>query len=140
MHNPGWLAWTLFSAFSWACVLVLEKTCIHCIDPKSIAMMRCLIIFLFLFSSSFFSSKSLTFGAIDTKTWLIISLAGLCGALSWSSYFIALQAAPVSKVSVLDSLSIVFVILFATLIGEPLTLTTVFGMVLFTLGSVLIAL
>lgn len=138
MDNVGWFGWSMVSAFTWACVLIIEKTCVSCLDPRSIAMIRCLIIFMFLLSSCFFTDRPLGLGSLEYKTWLAVSLAGLCGALSWLSYFIALKVAPVSKVSVLDSLSIIFVILFAHFIGEPLTWTSVGGIILFTLGSVLI--
>jgi transporter family protein len=61
--------------------------------------------------------------------------------LSWVCYFRALQLGEASRVAPVDKLSVVFVIVFASIfLGERITFATVVGGVLIAAGAVILAL
>ena len=67
-----------------------------------------------------------------------MTLAGLAGALSGLAYFFAIKLGPASRVAALDRLSVVFVLILATLfLAETAKWTTWFGAALLTLGAIL---
>src|SRR5580692_7411970 len=69
-----------------------------------------------------------------------ILLSGAATGLSWLCYYRALQLAPASRVAPVDKLSVVLVVVFATLfLHERLDLKVVLGAVLITAGAVIMA-
>jgi len=70
-----------------------------------------------------------------------ITLSGIAGALSWLFYFLALKLGKASQVAPIDRLSVVFVIILATLfLGEKLSLKIGIGASLVAVGAIIIAL
>jgi transporter family protein len=60
--------------------------------------------------------------------------------LSWLCYYRALQLAPASRVAPIDKLSVVFVVMLATLfLQERLSWKVALGTALITAGAVIIA-
>src|SRR5207248_9661143 len=58
-------------------------------------------------------------GQLDARAWLFLTLAGVCGAVSWLAYFAALQLGLASRVAALDRLSIAWVFLLGVVVlGE----------------------
>ncbi|MDB5083887.1 MAG: hypothetical protein JWN30_773 [Bacilli bacterium] len=77
--------------------------------------------------------------AFSAKAWLFIVLAGISGAVSWLAYFAALKTGAASKVAPIDRLSVVVTLLLAWIVlGEKLSITMGFGIVLMAAGSLLI--
>jgi bacterial/archaeal transporter family protein len=75
------------------------------------------------------------------RQWGLISLAGIAGAVSWLFYFLALRDGDASAVAAIDRLSLVFVVILATLcLGEALSIQIAIGAVLMSLGAILISL
>ena len=89
-----------------------------------------------------FSARSVSpFEHFTSKTWLFLALSGLATGLSWLCYFHALQVGEASRVAPIDKLSVVFVILLATLfLGEKLTWGKGVGVALIAAGAIAIAL
>jgi bacterial/archaeal transporter family protein len=78
--------------------------------------------------------------SLSIKGAAFLGLSGIATGLSWICYFRALQAGPASRVAPIDKLSVVFVVLFATLVlGERLTWKVGFGALLITAGAALMA-
>lgn len=76
-----------------------------------------------------------------SQTWLFLGLSGVATGLSWLCYFHALQVGEASRVAPIDKLSVVFVILLATVfLGEKLTWGKGVGVVLIAAGAIAIAL
>jgi transporter family protein len=72
---------------------------------------------------------------------MFLVLSGLATGLSWVCYFRALQLGEASRVAPVDKLSVVFVIVFASIfLGERITLATIAGGVLIAAGAVILAL
>jgi len=75
------------------------------------------------------------------KEWLLITLAGIAGALSWLFYFFALKHGPASGVVAIDKLSIVFVVLLAGIfLAEGFGWKVILGALFMMGGAVMIAL
>ncbi|KKU16235.1 MAG: hypothetical protein UX26_C0030G0004 [Parcubacteria group bacterium GW2011_GWC1_45_9] len=72
---------------------------------------------LFLLGFGFLSGKlnNFSFGMLAGKDGVLILLSGLAGAISWLFYFLALKTGLASKVSAVDRLSLVFVIILSVL-------------------------
>jgi len=138
-----WLFYALLSAFTAALVAVFAKLGLKELDSTLAATIRGIIMASFLVIVSLFLRKfdgfSLT--ALNQKEWLLITLAGIFGALSWLFYFVALQKGAATGVVAIDKLSIVFVVLLATVfLSEGIDWKSFTGALLMVGGAVLIAL
>jgi bacterial/archaeal transporter family protein len=79
-------------------------------------------------------------GSLSLRGILFLALSGIATGLSWICYFRALRLGPASRVAPIDKLSVVLVVIFATLVlGERLTWQVGLGAVLITTGAVLMA-
>ena len=78
---------------------------------------------------------------IDAKALGFIALAGLFGAMSWMAYFKALSLGEASRVIPVDRSSVLFAVILAWLIlGERVNLKTGIGVILITIGTILVSL
>jgi len=136
-----YIAFGLLSALTASLVAIFGKLGLKNVDPTLATTIRSIImaVILILISLVLKKFQNLSFDILSTKEWLLIILAGIAGALSWLFYFWALKFGPVTHVTVLDRLSLVFIILLSALIlGESLNLKVVFGTILILLGAILI--
>ena len=70
---------------------------------------------------------------------LFLVLSGLATGVSWLAYFRALQMAPASSVSPIDKLSLpLTIVLAALLLREPVNWQVALGVVMMTLGGLVI--
>lgn len=67
---------------------------------------------------------------------LFLILSGISTGISWLLYYRALQIGKVSKVVVIDKMSVVFTLLFAFIfLNEKITLKSLLGTLLISLGT-----
>ena len=79
--------------------------------------------------------------SIDIKTWIFLFLSAIATGLSWLCYFKAIQLGPISKVTPIDKLSLVFTIIMGILfLGEKLSWQICLGGGLVILGTLIIIL
>ncbi len=138
-----WLFYAFLSAITAALVAIFGKLGLKNIDSTLATTVRSIIMALFLVITTLFLKKwqGFTLQSFSGKDWLLISLAGICGALSWLFYFFALKTGLATKVVVIDRLSLVFVIILAALfLGEALGWKTVVGALMMIGGAILISL
>ena len=77
-------------------------------------------------------------GSISARTLLFLVLSGLATGASWLCYFRALQLGDVNKVAPIDKSSTVLTILLAfILLGEPISLPQVAGVVCIGAGTLM---
>ncbi len=138
-----WLLYAFISAFFAALVAIFGKLGLKSIDPTLATTIRGIIMAGFLFVLSFsigkFNGFSLT--NLSSRDWILITLSGIAGALSWLFYFVALKEGPASAVASIDRLSIVFIVVLAALfLGEAFTWKVALGALLVSAGAVLITL
>ena len=78
---------------------------------------------------------------IGGRSLVFLMLSGLATGASWLCYYKALQVGQVAKVVTIDKFSLILTFLLAALfLGEKLTLKTLLGGVLITVGTLVVAL
>ena len=137
-----WVIYALFSALGAALVAILAKLGLEEIDPTLATTIRAIImaLFLVLVSLALHKFDGFTLGALTSRSWILIALAGIAGAMSWLFYFLALKTGVATGVVAIDRLSIVLVIILAAVfLGEALTWRAALGAVLVVAGALLIS-
>jgi len=137
----NWLIWALLSAVFAAATAVLAKIGVTGIDSNFATAIRTSVIVIFTWLLAFWLRAPGSFHWPSNRSWLFLMLSGIATGLSWLCYFRALQLGPASRVSPVDKLSVVLVILLGALVlGEKLTAAKVIGGLLICLGAVAVAL
>ena len=138
-----WLFFAFLSALSAALVAIFGKLGLKGIDSTLATTIRSIIMAAFLILTSVTLKKfnGFNFNDLSGKDWVLISLSGVAGALSWLFYFMALKYGAAGKVVAIDRLSVVFVIILAALfLNEGLTWRSLLGSILIASGAILISL
>jgi len=139
-----WMLYAFLAAFTAALVAIFAKLGLQNIDPTLATTLRALIMALFLVIVSLLLGKFNGFAmssSLSVQEWLLISLAGIAGALSWLFYFFALKQGSATAVVAIDRLSLVFVIMLAALfLQEAITWRSLTGVLLMITGALLISL
>ncbi len=138
-----WVVYAFLSAITAALVAVFGKLGLKEIDSVLATTLRSIIMMVFLVLTAFFLGKFRNFSlsSLGTRTSLLIIAAGVCGAMSWLFYFLALKYGLATHVVAIDRLSIIFVLVFAALfLGEGVGWKMVVGGVLMAAGAILISL
>ena len=138
-----WVVYAFLAALSAALVAIFAKLGLQAMDTTIATTLRSIIMTAFLVSASVLLGKLADFSpaTVTPKEWLMLTLAGVAGALSWLFYFLALRDGAASAVVAIDRLSIVFVVALAALtLGETTGWRSLFGAALMTIGAILIAL
>jgi transporter family protein len=137
----SWLVWSLLSAIFAAFTAILAKKGVAGVDANMATAVRTSVVVLFTWLLAIATRSAAPFQHFTTKTWLFLVLSGLATGLSWLCYFHALQLGEASRVAPIDKLSVVFVILLATVfLGEKLTWGKGVGVLLIAAGAITIAL
>ena len=138
-----WLVYALFSAVTASLVAIFGKLGSPHLDMVVATTMRSMIMTGLLMSVCLVLKKPISPWSFTAHAndWMYIFLAGIAGALSWLFYFSALQTGAVAKVVAIDRLSLVFtVVLSALVLHEAVTLKALAGVVLMSIGSLLLLL
>ncbi|MEW5805148.1 MAG: EamA family transporter [Patescibacteria group bacterium] len=138
-----WLIYALLSALFAALVAIFAKLGLKTVDSTLVTIIRAVIMagFLVVFGAATNKFSNFSFTSLGNRDWGLVLLSGIAGAVSWLFYFLALKLGLASKVSAVDRLSLVFVIILAGLfLGEKLTAKTILGALLMVLGAALISL
>jgi bacterial/archaeal transporter family protein len=137
----SWLAWALLSALFAAATAILAKIGVAGVDANFATAIRTSVVVVFTWLLAFLARQPGSFHVPSKNTWTFLALSGLATGLSWLCYFRALQVGPASRVAPIDKLSVVLVILFATLfLGEKLTPGKAIGGALIFAGAIAVAL
>ncbi|MDX7989981.1 EamA family transporter [Xenorhabdus littoralis] len=138
-----WLIYALLSAFTAALVAIFGKVGLQNLDTNTATAIRAVIMALFLVGVVVLQGKVNLISEVlsNRKALLFILLSGVAGALSWLFYFLAIKHGKVSQVAPIDKLSVVFAVILAVILfGEKISLVTAAGVVLITVGALMVAL
>jgi transporter family protein len=136
----NWLGYALLSALFAGLVAIFGKMGVRDIDSTLATAARSVIMALALVTLVLARSNRINLREISPRAWLFITLAGLAGAASWLCYFRALQLGDASRVAPIDRMSVLVVVVIATLfLGEKLTAGVAFGALLVFVGSIFIS-
>jgi transporter family protein len=135
-----WIVWSLLSALFAAATAILAKVGVRDVSSNLATAIRTSVVVVFVWTVAVLANEHGQLRALSPRNWLFLALSGVATGLSWLCYFRALQLGPASRVAPVDKLSVVLVIAFAWIfLGERLTLATIFGGVLISLGALLLA-
>lgn len=119
-------------------VAIFGKIGLSKVDTTLATAVRAVIMAALLVAAAIVTKKW-NLDKIDSHAFLYIFLAGAAGATSWLFYFFALKFGPATSVAAIDRLSVIFVILFASIfLGESLTIKSVMGGLLIISGAFLL--
>lgn len=136
----SWQFWALLSAFSAALTAVFAKLGVKGIPPDTATFVRTIVILalvslLLAVSGQFDSLKLLSRRAVG-----FLALSGIATGASWVCYFRALDLGKAGQVASIDKLSVVLVAVIAfVVLNEKLSLVSTIGVMLITLGAILVA-
>ena len=137
----SWIYWSLLSALFAAATAILAKLGVAHINSNLATAVRTSVVFFLAWGIALAEVPVSALAGISRRTFVFLVLSGLATGLSWICYFRALQLGEASQVAPVDKLSVVFVLVFASLfLGEKMTLATVAGGVLIATGAVILAL
>ncbi len=141
MLTTDWRAWALGSAGFAALTAVLAKVGVAGVNSNLATAIRTGVIFLFSIVLVCTTGEARGVSALAPRTWMFLVLSGLATGLSWLCYFRALQLGEASRVAPVDKLSVVFVLVLATVfLGEKLIWQQWLGGTLILAGAIIIAL
>src|SRR5216684_1372425 len=140
-YSMSWIYWSLLSALFAAATAILAKLGVANINSNLATAVRTSIVFFLAWGIALAEVPVSALTAISRRTFVFLMLSGLATGLSWVCYFRALQIGEASRVAPVDKLSVVFVIIFASIfLGERLTLASVAGGILIAAGAMILAL
>jgi len=137
----SWLLFALLSAVFAAATSILAKIGITGVDSNLATAIRTVVITLFAWGIVIAQGSIKTLPTLSKTTWIFLALSGIATGLSWLFYFRALQLGEASKVVPIDKLSLVLAVIMAgVFLHEKLSLPTLVGSSLITLGVLVMAL
>nr|PZN08968.1 MAG: multidrug DMT transporter permease [Caldicoprobacter oshimai] len=133
-----WILLAFGSALFAGATAILAKMGIKKVDSMLATAIRTIIILIFSWLMVFIVGSWNTIPSIDSKAYIFLILSGLATGASWLCYFKALQLGDVNKVTPIDKSSTVLTMILAFIIlGEPITLPKLIGMVAIGVGTYL---
>lgn len=134
----SWMLFAVGSALFAGLTSILAKCGIRTTDSTVATAIRTIVVLVFAWLMVFVVGSQGTIGQISGRTLLFLVLSGLCTGGSWLCYFKALQLGDVNKVVPVDKSSIVLTVLLAfILLGEPVGVWQVVGIVAIAIGTFL---
>lgn len=134
----GWQVFAIGSAIFAALTAIFGKMGVSGINSNMATFIRTIVV---LIASALIISLRQEWmkpNAITSKTYVFLILSGLCTGFSWLCYYHALKIGPASRVAPVDKLSVVLVVIFATLfLGEVFTWKVGLGSALIVAGVIL---
>ena len=140
-HIGSWFIYAVLSAVFASLTAILGKIGISGIDSNLGTAIRTTVVLVMAWLMVIIKRKTAEICTIGKKELLFIVLSGFATGASWLCYYKALQDGPASVVVPIDKLSILVTIAFSWIVfKEKLTPKSVAGILLITLGTVLLAL
>ena len=137
--NWGYNMWALYASLSAifaALVAILANLGLQGVNANLATAIRTVVVLILAWGIVFFTGKHLEISEITTRSWIFLILSGLATGASWLFYFRALQIGEVSRVVPIDKMSVVITMVLAFIIlGETVTIKTVIGAILITIGT-----
>lgn len=133
--QSGWIVFAVLSAVFAAATSILAKIGIKGVDSNLATAIRTVVILVFAWGIVWMQGSIKGVWQLRSVTWIFLILSGLATGLSWIFYFRALQIGPTSSVVSVDKLSLVLtVIMAAVFLQERVTVATIVGSCLITIG------
>ena len=136
-----WIVFSLLSALSATCAIVLSKAGLKKVEPSLAFAIQAVLILSISWGLVFFQKKSGDLGKIDQGSWIYLISAGIITCLSSLFQFNALKLGDAALVSSIERLSLVFaIILSVVFLKEQLNWKIIVGVLLMLGGALMITL
>ena len=136
-----WAVFAVLSAVFAALTSILAKVGIDGVDSNLATAVRTVVVVIMAWGMVFLTNAQRGIGGISKRSWLFLILSGLATGASWLCYYRALQTGEVSKVVPIDKLSVVITLVLAfLLLHEEFTAKSLLGMILITVGTLVMVL
>lgn len=134
-----WAIFALLSAVFAALTSIFAKIGIENVNSNLATAIRTVVVLVMAWGIVLMTGKLNQLPDISSKSWIFLILSGLATGLSWLCYFYALQIGETSKVVPVDKFSVVITMVMAFFIlGETVTVKTIIGGILITLGTLVL--
>lgn len=134
-----WVFWALLSATFAAGTALLAKVGVEGIDSNLATAIRTSVVVVITWAIAIAFEEHHAIFQIGRRSWIFLTLSGICTGLSWICYFRALKLGPVSSVAPIDKLSIVLVVLGAwVFLDEHMSLMKLGGISLIAAGAIML--
>jgi len=131
-----WIIFALLSAFFAALTSILAKIGIQNVNSNLATAIRTVVVLVMSWIIVFSTGKHNELANISNKGLLFLILSGIATGLSWLCYYRALQIGEASKVIPIDKFSLVIGMIMAFIVlREAITVKTIIGGVLITVGT-----
>jgi len=131
-----WFVYALLSALFAALTSILAKIGIQDINSNLATAIRTIVVLVMAWAVVFITGRQNDIGNIGSKNLLFLVLSGIATGLSWLFYFRALQIGEASRVIPVDKFSLVIGMIMAfVILKETITIKTIIGGALITLGT-----
>lgn len=131
-----WFVFALLSALFAALTSILAKIGIDNINSNLATAIRTAVVLIMAWGMVFIAGTQSQIVDISKKSWIFLILSGIATGLSWLCYYKALQIGEASKVVPIDKFSVVITMILAfVVLKEAVTVKTVIGGILITLGT-----
>lgn len=139
-QSGGWMIYAVLSAVFASLTAILGKIGIAGIDSNLGTAIRTTVVLVMAWLMVLLTGKQGEVRRIEKKELIFICLSGLATGASWLCYYRALQDGPASVVVPIDKLSMLVTIAFSWIVfHEKLTKKSTAGVILITVGTVLLA-
>jgi len=137
MNNSNtWVLFAFLSAFFAALTSILVKIGIQNVNSNLATAIRTIVVLVMSWAIVFITGKHNEVANIEHKNLVFLILSGIATGLSWLCYYRALQLGEASKVIPIDKFSLVIGMAMAFIIlKEAITIKTIIGGVLITIGT-----
>ena len=131
-----WVVFALLSALFAALTSILAKIGIEGINSNLATAIRTIIVLIMAWGIVFFTGTHSEISNIQGKSWIFLILSGLATGLLWLFYYKALQLGEASKVVPIYKFSVVISMILAFIVlKEAITIKTIIGGILITMGT-----
>ena len=130
----------LLTAFIWGLVPFLEKVGLSSVEPTAAYLVRCSGVFLGVVIIIAFTPQFPSFGKMGVKSVFFLVLAGiLAGFVAQLVFYKALKMGEVSRIIPITSCYPLFTFILGWIfLGEEVTLSRIFGILLILGGTLLL--
>lgn len=134
--NQMWVVFAILSAVFAAATGILAKIGIEQINSNLATAIRTVVVLIMAWGIVFLSGTQSQIPSISQKSWIFLILSGISTGLSWLFYYKALQLGDASKVIPIDKFSVVISMVLAfVILKEAITIKTIIGGLLITIGT-----
>ncbi len=136
----SWLIFAFLSAIFAALTAILAKIGIKNVDSNLATALRTVVILFFAWGIVFYQGTLKQLHTLSRFSLIFLILSGLTTGLSWLFYFRALQIGNASQVVPIDKLSLALTVVLAVILfHEKVSLPLIVGVILMTIGAILVA-